>query len=60
VNAKGTEAMAFWVYILRCPDGSYYTGHTDNLEYRMAQHGSGEFGGYTATHKPLELVFTQE
>jgi putative endonuclease len=52
--------MGFWVYILRCTDGSYYTGHTDNLEQRIAQHQSGEFDGYTATRKPLELVFTQE
>jgi len=52
--------MSFWVYILRCADGSYYTGHTDNLEQRIAQHHSGEFGGYTATRKPVTLVFIQE
>jgi len=52
--------MGFWVYIVRCADGSYYTGHTDNLEQRIAQHHSGEFGGYTATRKPVELVFVQE
>ncbi|HWU93229.1 MAG TPA: GIY-YIG nuclease family protein, partial [Sphingomicrobium sp.] len=27
--------MQFWVYILRCADGSYYTGHSDNLEARL-------------------------
>jgi len=52
--------MGFWVYILRCADGSYYTGHTDNLEQRIAQHQSGEFDGYTATRKPVTLMFTQE
>jgi predicted GIY-YIG superfamily endonuclease len=52
--------MDFWVYILHCADGSYYTGHTDNLEYRIAQHHSGEFNGYTATRKPVKLMFTQE
>jgi putative endonuclease len=52
--------MGFWVYILRCADGSYYTGHTDNLEQRIAQHQNGEFGGYTATRKPVTLVFSQE
>ena len=46
----------FWVYILRCSDGSYYTGHTDNLESRIAQHQSGECEGYTATRLPVELV----
>jgi putative endonuclease len=38
----------FWVYILRCSDGSYYTGHTDNIERRMAQYQVGECSGYTS------------
>jgi predicted GIY-YIG superfamily endonuclease len=33
--------MSFWVYILRCADGSYYAGHTDNLDVRIAQHQAG-------------------
>jgi predicted GIY-YIG superfamily endonuclease len=52
--------MSFWVYILRCGDRSYYTGHTDNLELRMVQHEAGTFGGYTEDKKPLELVYWQE
>jgi predicted GIY-YIG superfamily endonuclease len=51
--------MSFWVYILRCADGSYYTGHTDNLEHRIGQHLAGEADGYTATRNPVELVFSQ-
>ena len=50
----------FWVYILRCNDNSYYTGHTDNLEYRIAQHKSGDCAGYTATRLPVELIWSQE
>jgi predicted GIY-YIG superfamily endonuclease len=51
----------FWVYILRCRDGSYYTGHTDNLERRMAQHHDGFFPGcYTASRRPLFLLWQQE
>ena len=50
----------FWVYLLRCADGSYYTGHTDDLELRMAKHASGEVEGYTAKRRPVELVFAQE
>ena len=50
----------FWVYILSCADGSYYTGHTDNLESRIAQHQAGECEGYTATRLPVELVWSQE
>jgi len=49
----------FWVYILRCSDNSYYTGHTDNLEARIGAHQSGECGGYTSTRLPVELVWSQ-
>ena len=52
--------MGFWVYMLRCADGSYYTGHTEDLETRVNQHLMGVFGGYTAIHRPLSLVFSQE
>lgn len=52
--------MNFWVYILRCADGSYYTGHSDNLENRLSQHCAGSFPGcYTFSRRPVELVFTQ-
>ncbi len=52
--------MSFWVYILRCADNSYYTGHTDNLEKRIGEHQNGLYGGYTASRLPVELVFSQE
>ena len=53
--------MGFWVYLLRCNDGSYYTGHTDNLEQRIAQHASGAFPAcYTFQRRPVALVFVQE
>ncbi|MDP2852228.1 MAG: GIY-YIG nuclease family protein [Gallionella sp.] len=50
----------FWVYILRCADGSYYTGHTDDLERRIAQHQIGEWEGYTASRRPVALAWSQE
>lgn len=46
--------------MLRCADDSYYIGHTDELEKRILQHQSGDLGGYTATRRPVDLVFTQE
>jgi putative endonuclease len=52
--------MSFWVYILKCADGSYYTGHTDNLEMRLAQHHSGLCDGYTSTRHPVVLAFSQD
>jgi predicted GIY-YIG superfamily endonuclease len=54
---KTSEA---WVHILRCAGGSYYTGHTTNLEMRLAEHQSGEFKGWTRNRLPVELVFVQE
>ena len=51
--------MGFWVYMLRCSDGSYYTGHTDSLEKRIAEHKAGEVPGYTSTRRPVELVFVE-
>ena len=52
--------MSFWAYILRCSDGSYYTGHTDNLEARIGQHQSGQIEGYTHSRRPVTLVWCQE
>ena len=49
----------FWTYILRCSDGSYYTGHTDNLDRRMAQHQAGEIEGYTQSRRPIQLMWSQ-
>ena len=53
--------MPFWVYILHCSDLSYYTGHTENLEQRLAQHATGAIPTcYTYQRRPLALVFSQE
>lgn len=50
----------FWVYIIKCRDQSFYTGHTDNLDKRLYQHKSGEIKTcYTFTRRPIELVFQQ-
>ncbi len=47
--------MPFYVYILQCADGRYYTGHTDNLDVRMGQHSDGTASAFTAKRRPLEL-----
>ncbi len=49
-----------WLYILRCADGSYYTGTTRaTLEFRLAEHNTGHFDGYTAKRLPVALVYSQ-
>jgi len=53
--------VSFWVYMLRCSDGSYYTGHSDDLERRIAQHVAGEIPScYTFGRRPVDCVYTQE
>jgi putative endonuclease len=45
-----------WVYMLRCGDGSLYTGWTIDLERRVARHRSGKASRYTASRLPVELA----
>jgi putative endonuclease len=52
--------MSFWAYMLHCTDRSFYVGHTDDLEHRMAQHQHGQIEGYTATRVPVTLVWSGE
>ena len=52
--------MAFCTYILLCADGLYYTGHTDNLEYRIGQHQSGVIEGFTSSRLPVRLMWSQD
>ena len=52
--------MPYWIYILKCADGSYYTGHTNNLEKRIAEHQMGEVPGYTSKRRPVTLAFCEE
>ena len=47
----------FYLYILKCSDDSYYTGHTDNIEKRLAEHAIGNDEGYTARRLPVVLVY---
>ena len=49
-----------WAYILRCRDGSYYTGSTPDLQRRLAEHMAGLGGAYTSVRLPVELVYSCE
>ena len=49
-----------WVYVLRCADGSYYTGLTQNLENRLDEHAAGKASQWTRYRLPVKLVFQQE
>jgi tRNA/rRNA methyltransferase len=50
----------FFTYMLHCADGSYYLGHTDELEKRIAEHQYGEGCAWTKSRRPVALVWRQE
>ena len=52
--------LDYIVYILRCGDGSLYTGITNDLEHRVAVHNSGKGAKYTRGRRPVELVYSEE
>ncbi len=49
----------FYVYIVQCSDGSYYTGWTPDLNIRLARHNNGMGAKYTASRRPVTLVYAE-
>ncbi|MBY0352914.1 GIY-YIG nuclease family protein [Candidatus Babeliales bacterium] len=53
--------LPFYVYILKCSDDSYYTGHTDDIDKRLHEHKTSTYDdSYTSSRLPFKLVFMQE
>lgn len=52
--------MMWFVYILQCVDGSYYTGSTNNIKRRLKDHLSGKGGKYTRSHKPEKIIYKED
>ena len=52
--------MSSYVYVLRCGDGSLYTGWTNDLKQRLAAHQSGKGAKYTKGRLPVEMVYSEE
>ncbi len=48
-----------YTYILKCADGTFYCGWTNNLEKRLAAHNAGTASKYTSPRRPVELVYTE-
>jgi putative endonuclease len=60
MSAKADATDTGWrVYILRCADGSLYTGVTNNLSRRLARHASGQGAAYTRGRAPLTVVYNE-
>ncbi len=51
--------MWYYVYMLLCRDGSYYTGYTRDLKNRLEQHLRGKGSRYTSMKKPERIVYIE-
>jgi len=52
--------MPYYVYILLCEDGSYYTGYAKDVKRRVEQHKKGQGARYTRIHEPEKMVYVEE
>ncbi|MFQ6075546.1 MAG: GIY-YIG nuclease family protein [Candidatus Bathyarchaeia archaeon] len=53
-------AVPYYVYVILCEDGSFYTGYTKDLDLRMKLHMNGKGARYTRMHTPKKLVYVEE
>jgi putative endonuclease len=60
VKIKIKRKDLFYVYIVKCSDGSYYTGYTNNLENRIKLHNKGDGSKYLRGKSPVKLVYAKE
>lgn len=52
--------MSWYVYMLRCRDGSLYTGYTDDVQRRLTVHNSGKGAKYTRSRLPVSLAYQEQ
>jgi predicted GIY-YIG superfamily endonuclease len=57
---KIAQKSHYYVYILLCKDGSYYTGHAKDVERRLQMHRKGRGAKYTRIHEPEKLVYVEK
>lgn len=60
LRQEGRRENMNYTYIVRCRDGTLYTGWTNNLEKRMEAHNSGKGARYTKSRRPVKLVYYEE
>ena len=51
--------MPYYVYVILCVDGSFYTGYTKNIDTRIRLHESGKGARYTRMHKPQKIAYLE-
>lgn len=60
MNETGAENKKHYVYILKCSDGTFYTGYTTDPVRRTRVHNTGKGAKYTRSRRPVELIYTEE
>ena len=58
-SGTGTPMVGWYVYMVRCSDGSLYTGITKDVEFRVSLHNAGRGAKYTRARRPVELVYRE-
>jgi len=56
----GNDRESFYVYLLLCNDGSYYTGYTNNVASRFERHKKGHGARYTRMRRPKKIVYVEK
>ena len=56
----GSDGKSYYVYLLLCNDGSYYTGYTNNVASRFERHKKGLGARYTRMRRPKRVVYVEE
>ena len=52
-------AIEHYIYIVRCKDGTLYTGYTNNVQARIEKHNAGKGAKYTKTRRPVVLLYQE-
>lgn len=60
IPRRRARRSKYWVYIVECKDGTYYTGYTNDLESRISLHNSGNGAKFLKSKLPVKLVYAKE
>lgn len=60
MNTAKLERFHYWVYIVECNDGTFYTGSTNDLDQRITAHNNKRGARYTAQRSPVSLVYSEK
>lgn len=60
MKKKFKRSGKFYVYMVKCADGTYYTGYTPDIESRLKLHNAGRGAKYTRDRRPVKLMWSKE